>query len=116
MQQPQFGATIIAAVYKQRWEVELFFKLIKQNLKIKKFVGTRENVVKKQICSALCAIVLMSYLKSVSDSKSDSCKERNFSFSNMAALPRISLFRCCSLDDWLANIFVPLSEYFPNHQ
>ena len=112
----KFGATTIAAMYKQRWQVELFFKQIKQNLKIKSFVGTSENAVKTQIYCALCAIVLMNYLKSVSDSKRTACKEKSFSFSNMASLLRISLFRCSSLDEWLANPFVPPPEYSPNHQ
>lgn len=112
----KFGATTIAAMYKQRWQVELFFKQIKQNLKIKSFVGTSENAVKTQIYCALCAIVLMNYLKSVSDSKRKACKEKSFSFSNMASLLRISLFRCSSLGEWLANPFVPPPEYSPNHQ
>lgn len=112
----KFGATTIAAMYKQRWQVELFFKQIKQNLKIKSFVGTSENAVKTQIYCALCAIVLMNFLKSVSDSKRTACREKSFSFSNMASLLRISLFRCSSLDEWLANPFVPPPEYSPNHQ
>lgn len=112
----EFGATTIAAMYKQRWQVELFFKQIKQNLKIKSFVGTSENAVKTQIYCALCAIVLMGYLKSISDSKREACKEKSFSFSNMVSLLRISLFRCSSLGDWLANPFVPPPEYTQNHQ
>lgn len=112
----KFGATTIAAMYKQRWQVELFFKQIKQNLKIKSFVGTSENAVKTQIYCALCAIILMNYMKSISDSKRVACKEKSFSFSNMVSLLRISLFRCCSLDDWLANPFVPPPEYSQSHQ
>lgn len=112
----KFGATTIASMYKQRWQVELFFKQIKQNLKIKSFVGTSENAVKTQIYCALCAIVLMNYLKSVSDSKRKACKEKSFSFSNMASLLRISLFRCSSLDEWLTNPFIPPPEYSQNHQ
>jgi hypothetical protein len=107
----KFGATTIAAMYKNRWQVELFFKQIKQNLKIKSFVGTSENAVKTQIYCALCAIVLLNYLKSISDSKREYCKQKSFSFSNMASLLRISLFRCSSLDEWLANPFVPPPEY-----
>lgn len=112
----KFGATTIADMYKKRWQVELFFKQIKQNLKIDTFVGTSENAVKTQIYCALCAIVLLNYLKYVSDSKRTACKEKSFSFSNMTSLLRISLFRCISLDDWLANPFVPPPEYSPNHQ
>lgn len=49
----------IAELYKQRWQIELFFKWIKQNLKIKKFLGTSENAVKTQICIALISYVLL---------------------------------------------------------
>jgi len=41
-----FGATTIAAIYKDRWQIELFFKAIKQNLKIKTFVGTSANAIR----------------------------------------------------------------------
>lgn len=49
----------IAELYKQRWQIELFFKWIKQNLKIKKFIGRSENAVKTQICIALISYVLL---------------------------------------------------------
>jgi len=112
----QFGATTVANVYKQRWQVELFFKQIKQNLKIKSFVGTSENAVKTQIYCALCAIVLLNYLKHISDSKRKQCREKSFSFSNMVVMLRISLFRSISLNEWLANPFVPPPESSKNHQ
>ncbi len=54
---------IIAALYKNRWQVELFFKWIKQNLKIKKFFGTSENAVKTQIWCAVAAYVLIAIVK-----------------------------------------------------
>ena len=50
------GASTIAAIYKDRWQVELFFKALKQNLKIKTFVGTSANAVKTQIWTALISI------------------------------------------------------------
>jgi len=112
----KFGATTIASMYKQRWQVELFFKQIKQNLKIKSFVGTSENAVKTQIYCALCAIVLLDYMKSISDSKRTQCKEKSFSFSNMVVMLRISLFRCVCLDEWLANPFVTPPESTTNYQ
>ena len=49
----EFGATTIAAIYKDRWEIELFFKALKQNLKVKTFVGTSENALRIQIWTAL---------------------------------------------------------------
>lgn len=57
------SAEEISALYKQRWEIELFFKWIKQNLKIKKFLGRSENAVKTQICIALISFVLIHMMK-----------------------------------------------------
>lgn len=53
----------IAEIYKQRWQVELFFKWIKQNLKIKAFVGTSKNAVMTQIWIALCVNLMLAYIK-----------------------------------------------------
>ncbi len=50
-------------IYKQRWQVELFLKWIKQNLRIKAFLGTSENVVMTQKMPALCVYLLLAYLK-----------------------------------------------------
>lgn len=58
-----WSAQTIADIYKQRWQVELFFKWIKQNLKIKTFLGHSKNAVMTQIMVALCAYLLLSYLK-----------------------------------------------------
>jgi putative transposase len=58
-----WSAKTIADIYKQRWQVELFFKWIKQNLKIKTFLGTNENAVMTQIMAALCVYLLLAYLK-----------------------------------------------------
>jgi transposase len=56
-------AVTIAAVYKQRWQVELFFKWIKQHLRIKSFIGTSVNAVKSQIWVALCVYLLVAITK-----------------------------------------------------
>ena len=56
-------AETIAALYKQRWQVELFFKWIKQHLRIKAFVGESENAVKTQIWIAVCVYLLVAILK-----------------------------------------------------
>ncbi len=56
-------AATIAAIYKQRWQVELFFKWIKQHLRIKHFYGTSENAVKTQIWTAVCVYVLAAIIK-----------------------------------------------------
>ena len=57
------SAETIAALYKKRWQVELFFKWIKQNLRIKHFFGTSENAVKTQIWIAVCVYVLAAIIK-----------------------------------------------------
>lgn len=54
---------VIAALYRQRWQVELFFKWIKQHLRIKAFLGTSENAVKTQIWIAIATYVLIAILK-----------------------------------------------------
>ncbi len=59
----ELPAATIAAIYKQRWQVELFFKAIKQNLRIKSFVGTSANALKIQIWTALIALLLIRYLQ-----------------------------------------------------
>jgi len=53
----------IAALYKQRWQVELFFKWIKQHLRIKRFMGTSENAVKTQIWIAVATYALIAIVK-----------------------------------------------------
>ncbi|MBC8247153.1 MAG: transposase [Deltaproteobacteria bacterium] len=52
----EFGATTISAIYKDRWQIELFFKALKQNLKIKTFVGTSEKALYIQILNAISQI------------------------------------------------------------
>jgi hypothetical protein len=56
-------ALTIASLYKARWQVELFFKWIKQHLRIKAFYGTSENAVKTQVWIAVCVYVLIAILK-----------------------------------------------------
>ncbi len=59
----KLAASSIAGIYKQRWQIELFFKWIKQNLKIKSFLGTSENAVMTQIWVALIHYLLVAYIK-----------------------------------------------------
>ena len=92
-----FGATTIAAIYKDRWKVELFFKAIKQNLKIKTFLGTSANAVHTQIWIALIAMLVLRYLQLKSTF--------GWSLSNLAALLRHQLFVYRDLFDWLNKPF-----------
>ena len=59
----KLAAKTIADIYKSRWQVELFFKWIKQNLKIKSFIGTSKNAVMTQIWIAMYVYLLLSFLK-----------------------------------------------------
>lgn len=59
----KLAATTIAQIYKSRWQIELFFKWIKQNLKIKSFLGTSKNAVMTQIWVAMCYYLLLTYIK-----------------------------------------------------
>jgi IS4 transposase len=91
------GASTIAAIYKERWQVELFFKAIKQNLKVKTFVGTSPNAVKTQLWCALIAILLLRYLQLLS--------RLGWSLSNLVALLRMNLFTHRDLRTWLDQPF-----------
>jgi hypothetical protein len=91
------GATTIAAIYKDRWQIELFFKALKQNLKIKTFVGTSANAVKIQIWTALIAMLLLRFLQLRS--------KFNWSLSNLVALLRMNLFTHRDLWAWLNKPF-----------
>jgi IS4 transposase len=53
----------LSQIYKSRWQIELFFKWIKQNLKIKSFLGTSKNAVMTQIWVAMCYYLLLAYIK-----------------------------------------------------
>jgi len=66
----KLSAATIAEIYKQRWQIELFFKWIKQNLKIKTFFGTSKNAVMAQVWTAMIYYLLLSYIKFVSRMKS----------------------------------------------
>ena len=88
-----FGSTTIAAIYKDRWKVELFFKALKQNLKIKTFLGTSANAVKTQIWTALIAMLLLRYLQLQATF--------GWSLSNLSALLRHQLFVYRGLWAWL---------------
>jgi Domain of unknown function (DUF4372)/Transposase DDE domain len=91
------AASTIAAIYKDRWQIELFFKALKQNLKIKTFVGTSANAVKIQIWTALIAMLLLRYLQL------SSCF--GWSLANLVALLRMNLFTHRDLMAWLDQPF-----------
>ena len=89
----QLSATTVAAIYKDRWQIELFFKTLKQNLKIKSFIGTTENAVRTQLWIALIAMLMLKYLQHSS--------KFGWSMSNLVALLRMNLFTHRDLMAWI---------------
>ncbi len=59
----EWSANTIPQIYKQRWQVELFFKWVKQNLKIKSFLGNNDNAVMTQIMVAMCTYLILAFIK-----------------------------------------------------
>jgi Domain of unknown function (DUF4372)/Transposase DDE domain len=92
-----FGSTTIAAIYKDRWEIEVFFKTLKQHLKVKTFVGTSENALRIQIWTALITLLLLKFLHYLSKAK--------WSLSNLVTMLRLNLFTYRDLTEWLHNPF-----------
>ena len=104
----RFGATTIAAIYKDRWQIELFFKALKQNLKVKTFVGTSANALKIQIWTALIAMLLIKYLQFRS--------RAGWSLSNLVALLRLNLFTYRDLWKWIDDPYETPPESPPEEQ
>lgn len=89
------AASTVAAIYKARWSIELFFKALKQNLKIKTFLGTTANAVKTQVWTALITMLMLRFMQLKS--------QWGWSLSNLVALLRMNLFTHRSLWAWLDN-------------
>jgi hypothetical protein len=104
----EFGATTIAGIFKDRWQIEIFFKTIKQNLKIKTFVGTSPNALMIQIWTALIAVLLLKYLKFRSTFA--------WSLSNLVAMLRYNLFMYRDLWTWIDNPYEPPPVVFEGEQ
>jgi IS4 transposase len=91
------GASTVARIYKDRWQIELFFKALKQHLRVKTFVGTSANALHTQIWTALIALLLLKYLQ---------LKARfGWSLSNLVALLRMNLFVYRDLWAWIDDPF-----------
>lgn len=99
-------AATVAAVYKERWQIELLFKALKQNLRVKTFVGTTANALKTQIWTALIALLAVKFLQLQA--------KFPWSLSRLIALLRQQLFVYRDLWHWLESPFeapVPLTEH-----
>ena len=92
-----FGATTIARIYQDRWQIELLFKALKQHLKIKTFVGTSANALHTQLWTALIALLILKYLQLKSTF--------GWSLSNLVALLQFQLFTHRDLWAWLNEPF-----------
>ena len=102
---PRLAASTIDRIYRERWQIETFFKSLKQLMKIKTFVGTSEKAVLTQIWTALIAMLLLRWLR---------LKARyNWSLSNLVALLRQQLFVHRDLFAWLDDPFTGPPEPVP---
>lgn len=95
--QMSWTANTISELYKSRWQVEIFFREIKQNLHIKSFIGTTENAVQIQLWTALITILILKALKALAKHK--------WHLSNLIAFIRLNIFVKINLQDWLDKPF-----------
>lgn len=95
-------ASTISELYKQRWMIEIFFKELKQHLKIKSFIGTNENAMWIQIWTAMISLLILRYLKEIA--------KYPWSLSNLIAFLRMNLFVKIVLTQWLDHPFKPPDE------
>ena len=98
----ELDAQTIGDIYKARWQIESFFKMLKQNFKIKTFIGTSENAVRIQVWTALIAILLTKYLKFLSKAK--------WHFSTLVTFLKWNLFVYRDLLQWLDQPFTKPPE------
>jgi len=89
----ELAASTIAAIYRDRWQIELFFKALKQQLRVKTFIGTSANAVQIQIWTALISMLLLKQLQF--------CSRLNWALSNLVALLRWNLFTYRDLWTWI---------------
>ena len=95
--QLSWTANTISQLYKSRWQIEIFFKEIKQLLKIKSFIGTSENAVMIQVWTAMITILLLKFLKAIA--------KYSWHLSNLVSFLRLNLFVKISLQKWLDEPF-----------
>ena len=95
--QLDWSPATIAAVYKDRWQIEIFFKTIKQNLKIKSFLGTSKNAILSQIWVAMIVYLLLSYMKFLSANR--------WTINSLTKILPTILFSRRDLWDWLNEPF-----------
>jgi len=95
-------AETVAELYKQRWSIEIFFKELKQHLKIKSFIGTNENAMWIQIWTAMITMLLLRYMREIA--------KYSWNLSNLVGFIRINLFVKMDLVLWLNKPFWPQNQ------
>lgn len=100
--QMSWTANTISELYKSRWQIEIFFREIKQNLHIKSFIGTTENAVMIQIWTALITILILKALKAMA--------KYSWQLSNLIAFIRLNIFVKINLQNWLDRPFEEPNE------
>ena len=101
-----WAAQTIGELYKSRWEIEVFFRDIKQLLHIKTFIGTSKNAVMIQIWTALITILLLKVLKATA--------KYQWHMSNLVAFIRLNIFVKIELQKWLNKPFFDQDEHPPD--
>ena len=101
-------ALTVAAIYKQRWQIELFFKWLKQNLTVKHFFGNSENAVKAQIWTAICTYLLVLIAK----------KRLNLAASPQILLNliEVNMFEKISINQMVTDALLNFEDYYPDNQ
>jgi IS4 transposase len=99
------SSAMICNIYKQRWAIENFFRLIKQNFIVKTFFGTSQNAILSQIWASLTAVLLIHHLRLLSNV--------NWSFSNLLNVLRTALFERYNIFKW---INIPHCDYAPRRR
>jgi putative transposase len=87
----KLAAKTIADIYQERWQIEIFSRFIKQNLKIKAFIGNSENAVLTQIYAALIVYLLLCYLKFLCN--------LSITLQNCIRILQLNLFRTCTVQE-----------------
>jgi hypothetical protein len=95
--QMSWTANTISELYKSRWQIEIFFREIKQLLHIKSFIGTSQNALMIQICNALITILMLKDFKEMAQFK--------WHLSNLVSFIRLNLFVKIDLIQWIDNPF-----------
>jgi hypothetical protein len=93
--QMELPAAVIAELYRRRWQVELFFKWIKQHLRIRSFYGRSENAVRCQIWSAICAYLMVAIVKKTANLRK--------SLNEILQIVSVNIFEQCPLSELLAD-------------